>query len=230
VPRDGRCDAQADGPCSAARAQNEASKKIEETDAIFAHVAAARVRAAADDACLRISIDSKAKVKVGDFSRGGQSRVETKALDHDRHPEALLVPFGVLEVSRGTTPIHQLHIWFGHSRETAGFLVDAIGLWWSLRQAEPAGVKRLMIELDNGPELSSSRTQFLKRLIEFAHRTGLTIELVYGPPYHSKCNPIERCRGSLEQHWSGTLLSTVETVLKRAGTMTWRGLHPSCRN
>ncbi len=142
------------------------------------------------------------------------------------HHEALLVPFGVLEVSRGTAPINQLNLLFGRSRETADFLVDAIELWWSLRQAEHAGVTRLMIELDNGPELSSARTQFLKRLIEFAHRTSLTIELVYGPPYHSKYNPIERCWGILEQHWNGTLLSTIETALKWAGTMTWRGLHP----
>lgn len=142
------------------------------------------------------------------------------------HHDALLVPFGVLEVSRGSTPIHQLHLLFGRSRETADFLVDALELWWSLRRAEHAGVTRLMIELDNGPELNSSRTQFIKRLIEFAQRSGLTIELVYGPPYHSKYNPIERCWGILENHWNGTLLSTIETVLKWAGTMTWRGLPP----
>ena len=137
------------------------------------------------------------------------------------HHEALLVPFGVLEVSRGTAPINQLHLLFGRSRETADFLVDAIERWWSLRQAKHVGLSRLMIELDNGPELSSARTQFLKRLIEFAHRTSLTIELVYGPPDHSKYNPIERCWGILEQHGNGTLLSTIETALKWAGTMTW---------
>jgi len=55
-----------------------------------------------------------------------------------------------------------------------------------------AGVRKLQIELDNEPEISSSRTQFMKRLVEFADRTGLEIELVYLPPYHSKYNPIER--------------------------------------
>jgi len=50
--------------------------------------------------------------------------------------------------------------------------------------------------------------------------------LVYYPPYHSKYNPIERCWGVLEQHWNGTLLSTVDTALSWAGTMTWKGLHP----
>ena len=45
---------------------------------------------------MRISIDTKAKVVVGAFSRGGQARGReaVQALDHDMAPEALLVPFG----------------------------------------------------------------------------------------------------------------------------------------
>lgn len=142
------------------------------------------------------------------------------------HPEALLVPFGILELSRGCTDIHQLHLVFGRSLETADFIVDALELWWWHRGSDHAGVTTLMIELDNGPEINSSRTQFIKRLTEFAQRTGLRIELVYGAPYHSKYNPIERCWGILEQHWNGALLSTIETALKWAGSMTWRGLPP----
>ncbi len=37
----------------------------------------------ADPAVLRISMDAKATVKVGDFSRGGKKRVRVKAADHD---------------------------------------------------------------------------------------------------------------------------------------------------
>ena len=37
----------------------------------------------ADDQTLRISMDAKATVKVGPFSRGGKSRVKVKAADHD---------------------------------------------------------------------------------------------------------------------------------------------------
>ena len=142
------------------------------------------------------------------------------------HHDALLVPFGILEVSRGTTEIHQLNLLFGRSRETADFIVDGLELWWTSRRTDHVGVKIIMIELDNGPEINSSRTQFIKRLTEFAHRTGLRIELVYGAPYHSKYNPIERCWGILEIHWNGALLSTIETALKWAGTMTWRGVRP----
>ena len=69
-------------------------------------------------------------------------------------------------------------------------------------------------------------SQFLKRLIEIAHRTGLTIELIYGASYHSKYSPIDRCWGILKQHSNGPRLSMIETALKWATTMTWRSLHP----
>jgi hypothetical protein len=45
------------------------------------------------------------------------------------------------------------------------------------------------------------------------------------PPYHSKYNPIERSWGILENHWSGTLLNSIETTLEWAKTMTWKGLN-----
>jgi hypothetical protein len=199
---------------------------VPETDAIFEHIAAARKRAAADPTCLRISIDTKAKVKIGPFSRRGRSRLRTNACDHDLHPDALLVPFGVLEVSRGAEEIQQLNVIFGRSRETADFIVDALQQWWWSRRTTHPGVRRLMIELDNGPEINSARTQFLKRLVDLVNQTGLEIELVYFPPYHSKYNPIERCWGILESHWNGTLLDSIETALHWARTMTWRGLTP----
>jgi hypothetical protein len=63
-------------------------------------------------------------------------------------------------------------------------------------------------------------------LVMFADATGLEIKLVYYPPYHSKYNLIERCWGILEQHWNGTLLNSIETVVEWARTMTWKGAHP----
>ena len=46
------------------------------------------------------------------------------------------------------------------------------------------------------------------------------------PPYHSKYNPIERVWGVLEQHWNGSLLDSLSTVLALARTMTYRRLSP----
>ena len=202
-----------------------------ETDAIFAHVRDARVASATDANALRVSIDTKAKVKVGDFSRGGVSRATepVKALDHDMAPGTILVPLGIREFSRGAVPIHQPWFLFGHSRETSDFLVDGLDQWWQERKSVHPGVTRLHVELDNGPEVGSSRTQFLKRMVEFVDRHRVAVELVYLPPYHSKYNPIERCWGILERHWNGARLSSVAEVLRWAGTMTWRGLHPIIR-
>ncbi len=168
---------------------------------------------------------------MGDFSRGGEARggEAVKALDHDRAPEALLVPLGILELNRGAVPIHQPWFLFGHSKGTSDFLADGLDPWWQERKAVHPGVQRLHIELDNGPESASSRTQFLKRMVEFVDRHRVAVELVYLPPYHSKYNPIERCWGILERHWNGVLLSSVADVLRWAGTMTWRGLRPIVR-
>jgi hypothetical protein len=204
---------------------------VPETDAIFAHVQVTRAVSADDPDTLRISIDTKAKVKVGAFSRGGEARAAeaVKALDHDMAPEAVLVPLGVLELNRGAVPIHQPWFLFGHSRETSDFLVDGLDQWWTERKTVHRGIRRLHIELDNGPEFASNRTQFLKRMVEFVDRHRMTVELVYLPPYHSKYNPIERCWGILERHWNGALLGSVADVLQWAATMTWRGLHPIVR-
>ena len=84
----------------------------------------------------------------------------------------------------------------------------------------------IQIKVDNGPENSGIRTQFLKRMVEFADWTGKSIQLLYFPPYHSKYNPIERCWGILEQHWNGALLRNIETMLAWAQSMTWKGLKP----
>ncbi|QJX00116.1 Mobile element protein [Frigoriglobus tundricola] len=57
-----------------------------------------------------------------------------KALDRDMAPEAILVPFGVLELNRGAGPIHQPWLLFGHSREASDFLVDELDQWWTERK------------------------------------------------------------------------------------------------
>ena len=54
----------------------------------------------------------------------------------------------------------------------------------------------------------------------------MTVRLAYYPPYHSKYNPIEHGWGALEQHWNGTLLDELDTVMRFAESMTWRGKHP----
>ena len=198
-------------------------KKVRETDAIFENVDRENQASDEREDSLRISIDTKAKLKVGDLSRGGRSRgVEaTKAEDHDMGVKEKLVPYGILDVLGGL-----LTIIFGTSRETSDFIADCLGQWWDTNKDYYAHIRQLVINLDNGPENSSFRTQFMNRMVAFADHNNLEIVFVHYPPYHSKYNPIERCWGILEEHWNGTLLNTRETVLQWARTMTWKGIHP----
>jgi len=162
-------------------------------------------------------------VKIGEFSRGGvaRGREAVRAADHDMHPAAVLAPAGILEVDSG-----QLNIVFGTSRDTSDFVADCLEWWWRERREVYGQVRRLQIDLDNGPEISSARTQFMKRLVEFSDRHQLTLELAYYPPYHSKYNRIERCWGVLENHWNGALLASIDTAINWARTMTWPGVRP----
>ena len=49
-------------------------KKTEHTDAIFENVKAVRAEAKADSETLEISIDTKTKVKLGEYSLGGKNQ------------------------------------------------------------------------------------------------------------------------------------------------------------
>lgn len=172
------------------------------------------------DGVLRLSVDTKATVKVGPFSRGGKNRQGVEGVDHDFEPEKTLTPFGIF------LPAHdEMFLYFAESRVTADFIVDALeDLWPTLEERfEP---HKLVINADDGTENNSRRTQFIKRLVEFASIQEVTIQLAHYPPYHSKYNPIERVWGVLENHWNGELLDTVDAALGFAKTMTWNGERP----
>ena len=175
----------------------------------------------ADESVLRLSMDAKATVKVGPFARGGKSRVLTKAADHDFEPTATVTPVGILLPASG-----ELFLYGVTSKVTSDCLVDRLVDWWESVKECFSHITTLLINLDNGPESHSRRSQFMQRLLEFVQRYHLTIRLAYYPPYHSKYNPIERCWGILEHHWNGALLDTVDTVIQYARTMTWKGNHP----
>ena len=177
--------------------------------------------AEAAPATLRISMDAKATVKVGPFSRGGKNRVPTYAADHDFQPAATVTPVGIFLPNSD-----ELFMYAVTSKVTSDCLVDRLVQWWEQVRPRFPQITTLVINLDNGPENHSRRTQFLYRLVQFAQTYGLTIRLAYYPPYHSKYNPIERCWGILENHWNGALLDTVDAVLRFAESMTWKGLHP----
>ena len=82
---------------------------------------------------------------------------------------------------------------------------------------------------DNGPENSGSRTQWLKRLIEFSATHRVNVQLAYYPPYHSKYNPVERVFGVLEMYWNGEPLRSIQQALGMAEGMTYKKVHPKVK-
>ena len=196
-------------------------KKVPKTDAIFEQLKVVNPEADKADDTLRISIDAKATVNIGPFSRRGRSRTGTEAADHDFKPEATLTPFGIF-----LPQYDDLWLYMTRSKVTSDFIVDRLERWWQEVRLRFLSVKTLVINLDNGPENHSRRTQFLKRIVEFARKFDVLVQLAYYPPYHSKYNPVERCWGILEMHWNGSLMDSIQTVVRFAESMTWKGRHP----
>lgn len=170
---------------------------------------------------LRLSMDAKATVKIGPFSRGGKSRIQVAAADHDFAPEATMTPVGIF-----LPTLAELFFYGVTSHVTSDCLVDCLAQWWETVRERFAHITTLVVNLDNGPENHSRRTQFMQRLVDFVRHYRITVRLAYYPPYHSKYTPIERCWGILENHWNGPLLDSIDPVLAFARTMTGQGRHP----
>jgi hypothetical protein len=142
-------------------------------------------------------MDCKATVNLGEFSRGGLTRGEVKACDHDWGCPAKYIPCGVVDEETG-----QLSISFGSSAKTSDFIVDVLeARWQALPAHEQRATTQLQLKMDNGPESSGVRTQFLHRLVQFAAQIGKPIHLLYYPPYH-------------------------DTMLAWTQSMTWKGRSP----
>ena len=170
---------------------------------------------------LRISLDTKATVKIGNFSRGGQSRQHERALDHDFGAKQKLTPFGVF-----LPETKENFFWMATSKVTADFMVDRLEELFPKLLERCSGMETLVINADNGCESSGSRTQWLKRFVEFSNVYGIAVQLAYYPPYHSKYNPVERSWGVLENHWRGQILGSIEKAVGLARSMTYAGVKP----
>jgi hypothetical protein len=194
---------------------------VKQTDAIFAHLQQVHEQAASEPQTLRLSLDSKASVRIGPFSRGGQSRTGTQGADHDFKPDGLLTPFGIFGPQTAESAL-----FFTDSKVTSDFMADCLERWIQERAETLKDIRKLVLDLDNGPENSGQRSQWLLRMVQLAQRYGWVVVLAYYPPYHSKYNPIERLWGLLENYWRGELLDSEAAVLGYAANMTYKGRHP----
>jgi Rhodopirellula transposase DDE domain len=122
-------------------------------------------------------MDAKATVKIGPFSRGGKSRVAVAATDHDFAPAATVTPVGLF-----LPTLAELCVYGVTSKVTSDCLVDRLTQWWETVRDRFTHITTLVINLDNGPENHSRRTQFMQRLVAFVQPYHLTVRLAYYPP------------------------------------------------
>jgi hypothetical protein len=174
-----------------------------------------------------LSVDTKKKELVGNFSNGGRTWVEDpeEVNAHDFLGDALCkaVPYGLYDVlaNRG-------HVVVGTSSDTPAFAVDAVARWWvryGCKRYRGAGA--LLILADSGgsngcrPRLWKHRLQFL-----VADPYGLEVTVCHYPRGASKWNPVEhRLFSQISRNWSGVPLRTPELMLALIrGTQTATGL------
>ena len=105
-------------------------------------------------------MDAKVAVKIGEFDRGGKTRVPTVALDHDFDATATLTPYGIF-----LPQYNELYLFKVCSKLTADCIVDLLVQWWELVKDRFSHIHKLVINQDNGPENHSRRTQFMHRML-----------------------------------------------------------------
>ena len=110
-------------------------------------------------------MDAKATVKGGDFTRGGKKRVRVQASDHEFKASATVTPVGILEPQSD-----ELFLACVTSKVTSDCLIDVLEQWWQSVRERYESVQTLLINLDNGPDNHSHRTQFLNRLEPIAQK------------------------------------------------------------
>src|SRR5207244_105135 len=98
-------------------------------------------------------------VKIGEFSRGGLTRGDHRASDHDMGCQEKYVPCGIVDEENGA-----LHITFGSSYKTSDFIVDTIeAKWEEMAEQEKAETSLIQIKMDNGRESRGRSSKFLMR-------------------------------------------------------------------
>lgn len=138
-----------------------------------------------------ISIDTKKKELIGNFSRDGKTytQITVETFDHDfpSISEGKLIPHGIYDIAR-----NEGHLNLNTSHDTSEFCCDSIAHWWKLYgHKNYPNATSILILCDGGGSNSSRSHLFKKALIELAQKLSLEIRIAHYPPYCSKHNPIE---------------------------------------
>jgi hypothetical protein len=176
-----------------------------------------------------ISVDTKKKENVGNFSQGGREWERqgqprrTKTHDFRAKGEAKASPFGVYDLAENVGWVN-----VGISHDTAQFAVASIRGWWKrMGRDRYPDATRLLITADAGGS-NGYRTRLWKvELQGFADDSRLTVTVCHFPPGTSKWNKIEhRLFSFISKNWRGHPLDSLATVVNLIShTRTESGLY-----
>jgi len=175
-----------------------------------------------------ISVDTKKKELVGNFSNRGQEwqpqGEPQKTLVHDFPDKELgkIIPYGIYDVGR-----NQGWVSVGIDHDTAEFAIDSILAWWKYMGSKtyPQATK-LMIMADAGGSNASRSRLWKAGLQRLANLTGFELHVSHFPPGTSKWNKIEhRMFSFITQNWRATPLVSYQTIVHLiSNTRTTAGL------
>ena len=175
-----------------------------------------------------ISVDTKKKELVGEFSNGGREYhpigEPTRTKTHDFVDKELgrAVPYGVYDLANDEGWVS-----VGDSADTASFAVEAIRRWWgSMGKARFPDATKLLVTADAGGSNGHRVRLWKVELAKLAEETGLEITVAHYPPGTSKWNRIEHKMFSfISMNWRGRPLVSYRTIIELiAATTTTKGL------
>jgi transposase len=163
-----------------------------------------------------ISVDTKKKELVGNYSNHGQEwrpqREAQETLVHDFPDKELgkAIPYGIYDVGR-----NEGWVSVGIDHDTAEFAIDSILAWWKNmgRKTYPKATELLIMADAGGSNARRSRL-WKVGLQRLANLTGLHLHVSHFPPGTSKWNKIEhRMFSFITQNWRARPLVSYQTIV-----------------
>lgn len=169
-----------------------------------------------------ISVDSKKKELVGDFTNAGREwqpegrPVAVRVHDFIDDDLGKVIPYGVYDLTHNTGWVN-----VGVDHDTPAFAVESIAQWWrSMGKRSYPNARELLITADGGGSNASRSRLWKLELQQFADCSGLTISVSHFPPGTSKWNKIEhRLFCHITENWRGRPLVDRETVVQLIGSV-----------
>ena len=161
-----------------------------------------------------ISVDTKKKELVGNFSNSGRdwSKEAQKVNDHDFLSEAngKAIPYGIYDLVN-----NKGYVYVGNSADTGEFASDAIKRWWQIDKESFTREDKLLILCDSRGS-NGCRPRLWKQQIQekLADTLGIKVMVCHYPSGASKWNPVEhRLFSYISMNWTAHPLRTFEDVL-----------------